>query len=155
MASRGRAAQARVQPLQCRSPRFPLLFVNPASPDFQLSFEDRSGYLFAAVVGPRDNHDISVAYWSRIAEECRRRGTRRLMVVERLGEYEGERDMERMIDALIALGLDKLKVAYVATRLESLPQMEHGEILALERGANGRVFSSEALAERWLRHGGS
>jgi len=129
--------------------------VNLPPPDFSLNFEDRADYLYAAVTGSRDNHALSVAYWTRVAEECQRRGTRKLMVVERLGDYEGERDMERMVDDLIALGLDKIKVAFVATRLEALPQMEHGEILALERGANGRVFTSEPLAERWLRHGGN
>ena len=41
----------------------------------------------------------------------------------------------------------------VAEPLE-LARLEHGEILAIERGANGRVFESTALAERWLRHGG-
>ena len=29
------------------------------------------------------------------------------------------------------------------------------DILALERGANGRVFDNATVAERWLRHGGS
>ena len=76
------------------------------------------------------------------------------MVVEKLGDYEGERDMADMVDAIIAMGLGRVKVAFVTSRVEEMARLEHGEILAIERGANGRVFESTALAERWLRHGG-
>ena len=122
-------------------------------PDIQLVFEDRPGYLYAAVSGPRDNQQISLAYWSAVAEQCRLRGTRKLMVVENLGDHEGDRDLSAMVVAIIAMGLDKVKVAFVVGRIELVAEMEHGEILALERGAQGRVFGSVAVAERWLRHG--
>ncbi|MBY4597176.1 hypothetical protein K3217_16780 [bacterium BD-1] len=122
-------------------------------PDISLVFEDRPDYFYAAVSGPRDSQEISQAYWTLVAAECQRRNARKLLVVENLGDFEGERNMPFTVDYLFALGLDKLKVAFVIGRVELLPQMEHGEILALERGANGRVFSSVAMAERWLKHG--
>lgn len=128
--------------------------VNPLPPDIQLRFEERPGYLFVDVSGPRDSFEISLAYWREIVAQVERRGTTRLMVVERLGQYEGVQDIPRIVEALIAMGLDKIKVAFVVERIEMLSQLEHGEILALERGANGRVFTNPALAERWLRHGG-
>ena len=122
--------------------------------DIHLKFEDRPDYLYAEVTGPRDSRDISTAYWLRIAAQCEQRKTRKLMVVENLGDYEGERDMANMVDAIIAMGMGRLKVAFVIGRIEEMARLEHGEILAMERGANGRVFESTALAERWLRHGG-
>jgi hypothetical protein len=122
--------------------------------DIRLVFEDRPGYLYAEVTGPRDSMDIAYAYWALVAAECTRRGTRKLMVVENLGDHEGERDMAGMIDSLMALGLGELRVAFVAARIDILARMEHYEILALERGANGRVFASATVAESWLRHGG-
>lgn len=118
-------------------------------------FEDRADYLYAAVTGPRDSHDISKAYWCQIAAECERRKTRKLMVVENLGDFDGERDMAKTVDYLFELGMDKVQVAFVVGRIELVAHMEHGEILALERGANGRVFGSASVAERWLRHGAS
>ncbi|WP_374602498.1 hypothetical protein [Arenimonas sp.] len=127
--------------------------MNPLPPDIRLVFEDRADYLHAAVSGPRDSLDISRAYWQAIAAECERRKTRKLMVVENLGDFEGERDLARILDFLFELGLDKLQVAFVVGRIELLAHMEHGEILALERGAMGRVFGSASVAERWLRHG--
>mgnify|MGYP006200772827 FL=1 len=116
-------------------------------------FEDRADYLYAAVTGPRDSQEISMAYWRQIAAECERRKTRKLMVVENLGDFDGERDMAKTVDYLFELGMDKLQVAFVVGRIELVAHMEHGEILALERGANGRVFGSASVAERWLRHG--
>lgn len=123
-------------------------------PEIQIKFEDRVGYLYAEVTGPRDSRAISTAYWMRIAERCEARKARKLMVVENLGDFEGERDMADMVDAIIAMGMGRLKVAFVTGRVEEMPRLEHGEILAIERGANGRVFESTSLAERWLRHGG-
>ena len=78
----------------------------------------------------------------------------RIAVVENLGDFDGERDMAKTVDYLFELGMDKLQVAFVVGRIELVAHMEHGEILALERGANGRVFGNATVAERWLRHGG-
>lgn len=121
--------------------------------DIRLVFQDRPGYLYAQVTGPRDSEQISLAYWSAIVEEIRRRKAHKLMVVENLGDYDGARDLPAMLDALIAMGLDRIQVAFVVGRVDMLGLMQHGEILAIERGANARVFDSVAVAERWLRHG--
>lgn len=129
--------------------------MKPLPPEIQLAFEERADYLYVAVTGPRDSQDISMAYWAQIAKECERRRTRKLLVVENLGDYEGDRDLPATVDFLFELGLDKLQVAFVVGRIELLAHMEHGEILALERGAMGRVFGSVAVAESWLRHGAS
>lgn len=135
-------------------PRQKLLVIS-LPPDIQLVFEDRPGYLYARVSGPRDNREISLAYWTLVAEQVRLRQARKLMVVESLGPREGEHEVPFMIDQLFALGLDQVQVAFVVTRIDILGAMEHGEILALERGANGRVFGNATVAERWLRHGGA
>lgn len=128
--------------------------MNSLPPDIQLRFEERPGYLLADVSGPRDSFEISLAYWREIVAQVERRRTTHLMVVERLGKYDGVQDIPGIVEALIAMGLDRIKIAFVVDRIEMLSQLEHGEILALERGANGRVFTNPALAERWLRHGG-
>lgn len=134
-------------------PRQKLLVISlPA--DIRLVFEDRPGYLYAQVSGPRDNREISIAYWTLVAEQVRLRKARKLMVVESLGLREGEHEVPFMVDALIEMGLDQIQVAFVVTRIDILGAMEHGEILAIERGANGRVFGNATVAERWLRHGG-
>lgn len=121
----------------------------------ELIFEDRSTYLYAEVSGPSDSFEISMAYWTAIAEQVHARGSRRLLVLERLGQYHGERDMTLMIDSIIALGFENVRVAFVDAFVEDLPIVEQGEILAMERGIEGRVFGSVQQADRWLRIGAS
>lgn len=119
----------------------------------ELAIEDRGNYLYAEVSGPSDSFEISMAYWTAIAKECHARGTSRLLVFERLGQYSGERDMTLMIDSIIALGFENVRVAFVDDFVEDLPIVEQGEILAMERGIEGRVFGNVQQAERWLRIG--
>jgi hypothetical protein len=76
------------------------------------------------------------------------------MVVENLGDHEDEPNLPAVVDEVIAMGMDRLQVAFVVGRVDQMARMEHGEILAAERGANARVFGSVTVAERWLRHGG-
>ena len=121
----------------------------------ELVFEDRGSYLYAEVSGPNDSFEISMAYWMAIAEQVHLRGTRRLLVLERLGQYHGERDMTLMIDSIIALGFENVRVAFVDAFVEDFPIVEQGEILAMERGIEGRVFGSVQEADRWLRIGAS
>ena len=45
------------------------LHVISLPPDIQLVFEDRPGYLYARVSGPRDNREISIAYWTLVAPQ--------------------------------------------------------------------------------------
>ena len=121
--------------------------------EYSMSFEDRTGFLQATVSGPSDSHAISVAYWRVIADECRQRGRSKVLVLEQLGDHEGRRDLPRLVDEVLAMGFDRIQVAFVVSRLERLAEMEHGEILALERGGYGRVFANVEPAEHWLRHG--
>ena len=52
----------------------------------KLKFVNRNNYLYAEVVGPVDSFEISIAYWTAIAEQCHPRGARALLVYERLGQ---------------------------------------------------------------------
>ena len=119
----------------------------------ELVFEDRASYLYAEVSGPNDNFEISMAYWKSIAEQCHKRSASRLLVYERLGEYVGERNMTLMIDSIIALGFQNVRVAFVDAFVEDLVAAEQGELLAMERGIDGRVFGSVQEADTWLRFG--
>ena len=74
--------------------------------------------------------------------------------MDRLGEFQGERDMPGMIRAIVALGFENVRIAYVNHSVRDLPLHEHGAILAQEQGIDGRVFSNIEDAELWLRHPG-
>ena len=57
-----------------------------SSKGYDLVFERRALYLFAKVSGPRDTLQISIDYWTEIAEECVRASAQRLLWFEELAE---------------------------------------------------------------------
>jgi hypothetical protein len=75
------------------------------------------------------------------------------LVVENIAEAGEPIELERLIDAVVALGFHDIRVAFVDLIEAHLKAMEYGEILARERDIVGRVFGREDEAERWLRHG--
>lgn len=120
---------------------------------FELLIEPRGDYLRAQVNGPHDNFDISLGYWTEIARACHERGTQCLLVVENLAEPGETVNLERLVDAITAMGFANVRIAFVDLIDSHRQAMEHGEILARERGIAGRVFAREEEAVRWLRHG--
>jgi hypothetical protein len=120
---------------------------------YELRLESHGDYLRAQIDGQRDGFEISLAYWTEIAQACHQRGTRRLLVVENIKEAGDPLQLETLIDAVIALGFHNIRVAFVDLVHSHLAAMQHGEILARERGIAGRVFGEERDAVRWLRHG--
>lgn len=121
---------------------------------FTLRFEQGVGYLYAHVSGPEDNFDITLAYWTAIAAECRRRGARHVLVVDELkSEPPTPAELEKRVRALHGTGLEDVRVAFVEPVDAHVTQMEHAEILAREQGFRIRVFTSLTHAEIWLRHG--
>lgn len=124
-----------------------------AGDGFILTFTWHGDYLRAQVDGQHDTFEISLGYWTLIADECHRRATQRVLIVENLAEAGEAVDLPKLIDAVVQLGFREIRVAFVDLIDSHLQAMEHGEILARERNITGRVFSDEHHAVRWLRHG--
>ena len=120
---------------------------------FELLLQWQGDYLRAQVNGEHDNYAISLGYWTEVARACHERGAKQVLVVENLQQTGQEVDLERLVDAIVALGFRDVRVAFVDLVDAHLKAMEHGEILARERGIVGRVFGREDEAERWLRYG--
>ena len=120
--------------------------------DYTLQFEDRPGYLFARVDGPRDTFEISLAYWRDIAAEVDRRNATALLVVEELAQRADPADAVQVIAALPGLGLGRVRIAYVDA-LADVDLLLHEQAEAHLLGLHGRVFGSTEAAERWLLGG--
>lgn len=121
---------------------------------FELAFEQRPNYLFVRVSGVNGRLDTTIAYWTAIAAEVRRRKPRCLMVHdEMLGETPPPEELQRLIQAMAGLGFEGVRVAYVEAHASQLPEVQHGEIFAREAGFQGRVFGNEDEAALWLRFG--
>ena len=120
---------------------------------YVLHLHGRGDFLRAQVDGEHDDFETSLAYWTEIAQACQARQARRLLVVENISESGDPLMLESLVDAIVALGFRDIRVAFVDLWQSHLAAMEHGEILARERGIVGRVFGDEGEASRWLRHG--
>lgn len=121
---------------------------------FTIAIEERPGYLRAEVSGGEDSQAVSVAYWTLLGEECVRRGTSNLLVVEALEPYPNpEADVfEAVTDAMASAGFRGIRVAFVDTK-EEVEANEYGMIIGAEKGLDIMMFSNESYCERWLRFG--
>lgn len=124
-----------------------------AGEGFEVHFSLAAGVLRAQVDGPHDSFDISLAYWTQIAEVRRRYGARCVLVVENLMENGRSEDTLALFEKLIGLGFEGCKVAFVDRGSELRSMHEHVAILAREHGILAAVFGEESEAEIWLRHG--
>lgn len=120
-----------------------------SSKGYDLILERRAHYLFAKVSGPRDTLQISIDYWTEIAEECARAPVERLLVLEELDERSTVIDMAEMIKLLPRMGFRDMRLAFVDPK-EDVGMLVFAEVRALEVGLAGHVFGGVDAAERWL-----
>lgn len=121
-------------------------------PGFRICFDDEPEYLRAYVFDGTDSLEVSIAMWRMLIEECTRRGAARLLVLEDLRDTVDLPGIEQVIEAIAAMSVSALRVAFVELR-DDIQGAEFGEILCIERGIDARVFSHEAEARRWLVYG--
>lgn len=118
---------------------------------YTLRFEERPGYVRAHVRGERDTVEISLAYWTEIADYCHQHDVRAVLVIEELAERAAVLDIYEVASGLVALGFQNIRIAFVDRNMDELPMMQFGETVARNRGIDGRVFATEAEADAWLR----
>jgi hypothetical protein len=98
--------------------------------------------------------ETTLAYWMAMAEEVRRDPPRSLLVVDDMeGEPPPPEQLSQFVQAMVGLGFEGVRVAYVEAHAQQIPEIEHGKILAREHGFDARVFGNETDAALWLRHG--
>lgn len=118
---------------------------------FLLEVEMQPGYLRAKVSEGQDSPALSLAYWTLLANECRRLGARKLLVVEDLVPCEvTDAEFEALFADMVDMGFRNVTVAFVPLRA-SLQTNERGSLLGVEFGLDLMVFSDESYAVRWLR----
>ena len=119
---------------------------------FRIYLSQEAGYLRAQVTNGCDSQAVSVAYWTLLGNLCRETGTTRLLVVETLQDTVELTEIQPVIDAMVASGLQAVRIAFVEL-LDDLEGSEYGEILCRERGITIRTFNDEQAARHWLLYG--
>ncbi|MGV8942580.1 hypothetical protein [Thermomonas sp.] len=124
----------------------------PAS--FRIDYQRHGDLLRAHGTGVKGSLETALAFWTLLAEEVRRDPPRKLMVVDDMeGPSLTPAQMLQFVQALVGLGFEGVRLAYVEAHPQQIPDVEHSEIFARERGFDVRVFGSEPEARLWLRHG--
>ncbi|MFT3744427.1 MAG: hypothetical protein QM785_09030 [Pyrinomonadaceae bacterium] len=126
-----------------------MLSTKPAKP-YRLTFEERPSYLYAYVEGEKDNYDISRAYWQEVADMVVRIGSECVLIDENIVESGSFADVYRLASEIPEMGFGRARIAFVDRFLDQSEVNEFGELVALNRGANGRVFNDVKTAESWL-----
>jgi len=118
---------------------------------FTLTFEKRDGYLYAFVAGPKDNFDVSRAFWTEIHSKATKLGSRKVMVEEDFPNQLSTMEMFDLGEILATLFGFAVKIAFIDRSLLDTDLNKFGEDVAVNRGFNGRVFDTYENAEEWLR----
>lgn len=124
-------------------------------PGFDIELAKHHGYLRAHVRGGADSVVVSVAYWTALGTECRHRAATCLLVIEELEPFgdPGPDVFETVTDAMVEAGFRDIRLAFVDAR-EEVEANEMGMIVGADKGLAMMMFSSESIADHWLRFGG-
>ena len=127
-----------------------------AQAPYRIDYRREGGVLRAHVTGVNGNIDTTVAYWSELAGEVRRLPPRALLVVDDMeGEPPPPEQIAQFVQAMVGMGFEGIRVAYVEAHAHPVANVEHGEIIARELGFDARVFDNESRARIWLNYGQS
>lgn len=126
------------------------MFPAQSSKPYKLTFEERPQYLYAYVEGENDSYEISRAYWDEVAEKVKLLNSSRVLIDENIVESGTFADVYKLASEIPDMGFGRAKLAFVDRFLGQSDINEFGELVALNRGANGRVFNDIRMAEEWL-----
>ncbi len=112
-------------------------------------FEDRKEYLYVRIEG-RGSYEQQKEVWEQIADELKASSHFRLLVEQNSRTMLDMSDVFQLSADVAAMGLDDCKSAYVDTNETNADINEFAETVAINRGFNGKVFTSVEEAEAWL-----
>lgn len=105
-----------------------------------------------AQVGGEATFENTVAYWRAIAAELEQRPLSGLLLIDEMtGAPLSEDHWRRLVEMMKGGPLERSRIAHVKPM--GLEKIEYCEIFAMEAGMHARVFTDQADAVMWLRHG--
>jgi hypothetical protein len=125
----------------------------PHNKQYTLVFEQRDGYLYALVEGEHDCYEISRAYWQEVADEVARLGVKRVLIEENIPVAGTLADAFQLGSEIPDMGFGTARIAFVDRYVEQNEINEFGELVAVNRGVNGKLFEDLQSAEQWLAEG--
>lgn len=117
---------------------------------YQITFEERSEYLYVYVTGDHDSYEISRAFWLEVAEVSRKTGCKKVLLEEDIPEAVSISDMYHLVSELPQMGFYGFRIAFIDRYAEQNDLNEFGELVAVNRGMMGKIFNDINAAEEWL-----
>jgi hypothetical protein len=117
---------------------------------YVINFEGRNGYLYAYAQAEKDSYEISLDFWTQIAQRCKENGFSKVLVEEDFGTDNSTIDMYELVSQGHQIGLTGLKIAFVDRHITQIDNNLFGETVARNRGLLAKVFTDTKEAEAWL-----
>ncbi len=124
--------------------------MNDPKRPYDISYDIRPEYLRAFIMGDLSETVTKVKVWAEIIDRCRESGHARLMTVLDGPGNTSEIDAFDSSRQIVSLGLSGIKIAYVDLDPANHENNQFGELVAENRGAFAKVFTTEAEAHNWL-----
>ncbi len=120
--------------------------------DYNLTFENRDGYLYVHLTGT-ESFESSLGYWAEIDTEIQKHKYGRLLVHK---EMQGSVSGVEVYDIIkkVVPAAKGLKVAFFDENKIHAMINRFGQLLANNCGASIRIFASLAEAENWMSRTG-
>jgi len=121
-----------------------------STPLYTVTFENRPNYLYAFVKGDLARPDTRIECWTHIVKRCRDDGANHLLVVQDSPGNATPTDAFDSSAGIVALGLGGIKIAFVDLDPSHYENNKFGELVAENRGAWAKVFTTEPEGVTWL-----
>ncbi len=126
--------------------------MNESDKQYELTLEEREGYLYARVEAHTITEEIAMEYLQEVTDRCRELNCERLLV---------DRDIPAMLPDgtlfFVAAEFQKMiagvRVAFVNKYLSNDDALEFAVRVGVNRGADYGIFDNQQDAERWLLGG--
>ena len=114
------------------------------APSFRIDYSRDGDLLRAHVTGVNGTLETTLACWMALAAELRREPPGALLVVDDMeGEPPPPEQLAQFVQAMVGMGFEGVRVAYVEAHAEQIPEVEFGEILAIGRLPEERLEAFE------------
>ncbi|MBC7900768.1 MAG: hypothetical protein H7070_12035 [Saprospiraceae bacterium] len=123
---------------------------NIAGKAYTIIFEEYPTYLYALVHSDKYGYDILAQFLREIADECKKRSFKQVLIEENISAVTSMTDVFRTASELPQLGFSKIRMAYVDRFADQKEMNEFGQMVAVNRGVNVKIFGSQEEADKWL-----
>jgi hypothetical protein len=116
---------------------------------YQLTFEERDGYLFARITAETINRDMAMQYLNELADKCVELKLERILLERQIPATMSNTDTYFVMGDLVRI-LGGRRFAVVNPHMSNEDSLGFSALVGANRGVRYRVFQNIADAEQWL-----